>query len=157
MAANRPGAIKSQLVNDALDRFLNPARGQHLAATITAGQRELSREIRQVHRDLDIVAETLALWLRYLLTITPPLPAADQEPARLIGRERFDVFVRKIAKRKPADRRYLTRVLKLAAKQGSGPHSGSAPAAPSPDDKSDKPTDTTTGEDGDTRATKNGG
>lgn len=154
MVAKRPGTSKSQIVNEALDRFLDPARGQHLAATIAAGQRELSREIRQVHRDLDIVAETLALWLRYVLTITPPLPAADQEPARLIGRERFDVFIREIAKRKPADRRYLARVLTMAAKQGSGPSSGTASAAPAPESEPDKPTGGTTGENEDVRAIK---
>ncbi len=151
MAAKRPGASKSQIVNDALDRFLDPARGQHLAATIAEGQRDLSREIRQVHRDLDIVAETVALWLRYFLTITPPLPAADQEPARLIGRERFDVFIREIAKRKPADRRYLARVLTMAAKQGFGPSSGTAPPVPPRDGKPDKPTDN-----GNIRDTKTG-
>ena len=35
-----------------------------------------------------------------------------------IGRQRFDVFIREIARRKPSDRRYLTRVVKLAAKEG---------------------------------------
>jgi hypothetical protein len=157
MAAKRPGASESQLVNDALDRFLDPARGQNLVATIIDGRRQFSREIRQVHRDLDIVAETIALWLRYVLTITPPLPGADQEPARLIGRERFEVFIREIAWRKPADRRYLARVLKLAAKQGSVLPSGTAPPAPPPDGKPDRPTDGATGEHEDVRGTKDGG
>lgn len=79
-----------------------------------------------VHRDLDIVAETLALWLRCFPTLTPPLPARDQESARLVGRERFDVFIKEIAGRKPSDARYLKRVVKLAANEGSGPRSGTA-------------------------------
>ena len=143
MAAKRPGTTKSQIVNDALDRFLDPAREQHLAATIVEGQRDLSRDIRQVHRDVDIVAETLALWLRYFLTVTPPLPAGDQEPARLIGRQRFEVFIKEIARRKTSDARYLTRVLNLAAKEGSGPRSGTAPP---PEGKPDTATDGATGE-----------
>ena len=65
MAAKRPGTSKSKIVNDALDRFLDPTREKHLAATIVGSQWELSREVRLVHRDLDIVAETIALFLRY--------------------------------------------------------------------------------------------
>jgi hypothetical protein len=155
MAAKRPGTSKSQIVNDALDRFLDPARDQDLAATIVEGQRGLSREIRHLHRDLHTVAETLALWLRYFLTVTPPLPAGDQEPARLIGRQRFDVFIREVARRKPADRRYLTRIAKLAAKDGSGPELGAVSPRPPPEGKLDQATDGATGamDDG----TNNGG
>jgi hypothetical protein len=153
MAAKRPGTSKSNIVNDALDRFLNPARDQHLAATIVEGQRDLSREIRHLHRDLDIVAETLALWLRYFLTVTPPLPADDQEPARLIGRQRFDVFIREIARRKPSDKRYLTRIVKLAAKEGSGPALGAVSPRPPPESKPDQATDgATRGTDDDTKS-----
>jgi hypothetical protein len=145
MAAKRPGTSKSKIVNDALDRFLNPARDQDLAATIVERQRDLSQEVRHLHRDLDIVAETLALWLRYFLTVTPPLPAGDQEPARLIGRQRFDVFIREIARRKPSDKRYLMRVVKLAAKEGSGPRPGAVSPRPPPEGRPEQATHGTTG------------
>ncbi len=145
MAAKRPGSSKSKIVNDALDRFLDPARDQDLAATIVKGQRDLSQEVRHLHRDLDIVAETLALWLRYFLTVTPPLPADDQEPARLVGRQRFDVFIREIARCKPSDKRYLTRVVKLAAKESSGPRPGAVSPRPPPEGKPDHATVAATG------------
>ena len=122
---------------------------------LSEGQRDLSQEVRHLHRDLDIVAETLALWLRYFLTVTPPLPAGDQEPARLIGRQRFDVFIREIARRKPSDKRYLTRVVKLAAKEGSGPRPGAVSPRPPPEGKPDQATDGATG--GKDDDTKNGG
>ena len=154
MAAKRPGTSKSKIVNDALDRFLDPARDQVLAANIVEGQRHLSQEVRHLHRDLDIVAETLALWLRYFLTVTPPLPAGDQEPARLIGRQRFDVFIREIARRKPSDKRYLTRIVKLSAKEGSGPRPGAVSPRPPPEGKPDQATDGATG--GTDDDTKNG-
>jgi hypothetical protein len=127
IAAKRPGTTKSKVVNDALDLFLDPTREKHLAATIVASQRDLSREVRLVHRDLDIVAETIALFLRYFLTVTPPLPRSEQESARLLGRERFDVFIKEIARRKPAHGRYLTRIVTLSAKEGSASRSGTAP------------------------------
>jgi hypothetical protein len=43
--------------------------------------------------------ETLALFVRYFLTITPPLPQSEQEPARLLGKERFQVFVAQVGRR----------------------------------------------------------
>jgi hypothetical protein len=157
MAAKRPGTSKSKIVNDALDQFLNPARDQHLATTIVQGQRDFAQAIQHLHRDLDIVAETLALWLRYFLTVTPPLPAGDQEPARLIGRQRFDVFIREVARRKPSDRRYLTRVVKLAAKEGFGPGPGAVSPRPPQEGKLDQATDGATGGKDEDDNTTNGG
>jgi hypothetical protein len=60
---------------------------------------------------MTITAETVALFVRYFLTITPPLPESEQEPARLLGRKRFDVFVDEIARRMGGDRRLATEVL----------------------------------------------
>ena len=37
--------------------------------------------------------------MRYFLTITPPLPQSEQEPARLLGKERFQVFVAQVGRR----------------------------------------------------------
>lgn len=143
IAAKRPGTTKSEIVNDALDLFLDPTREQHLGATIVQGQRGLSSEIRRVHRDLDIVAETVALLVRYFLTITPPLPRSEQEAARLLGRKRFDVFVTQIARRKPTSPRYLARVVKMAVKEGAATRSPStSPEAPQervPDMATDRP------------------
>ena len=53
-----------------------------------------------LERDAVIIAETLALFVRYFLTITPPLPAArtGAGPCRS-GRERFEVFVAQVGKR----------------------------------------------------------
>ena len=46
--------------------------------------------MNRLERDLGIATETLALFVRYFLTVTPPLPNTDQDAARALGRERFD-------------------------------------------------------------------
>jgi len=51
------------------------------------------------------------------------------------------VFVREIARHKPSDARYLTRVVKLAAKEGPGPRPGAASPRPPPEGKPDQATD----------------
>jgi len=48
-------------------------------------------------RDLAIVAETLALYVRYFLTMTPPLPQSEHQAAQLLGKQRFQVFVAQVA------------------------------------------------------------
>jgi hypothetical protein len=62
-----------------------------------------------------IATETLALFVRYYLTITPPLPQSEQEPARLLGRERFQVFVAQIGRRLAGDQRLVSEVLETIA------------------------------------------
>ena len=68
-----------------------------------------------VNRDVAIVTETLALFVRYFLTITPPLPQSEQEPARLLGRERFQVFVAQVGRRLATDHRLVSELLETIA------------------------------------------
>jgi hypothetical protein len=55
-------------------------------------------QLDRVERDLSVTAETIALFVRYYLTITPPLPSGDQDAARALGRERFEMFVAQVGK-----------------------------------------------------------
>ncbi|XSC42219.1 CopG family transcriptional regulator [Bradyrhizobium sp. RDT10] len=88
-AASRPGTNKSAIVDAALDRFLNPERDQSGDAALVRRLDRMSRQLDRMDRDLSITAETIALFVRYYLTITPPLPSGDQNAARALGRERL--------------------------------------------------------------------
>jgi hypothetical protein len=44
-------------------------------------------------RDVRISIEALALFVRFWLTVTPPLPDSAQAAANAKGRERFEHFV----------------------------------------------------------------
>ena len=99
LAAKRPGTNKSAIVDAALDRFLNPERDQSGDAALVRRLDRMSRQVERVDRDLSIMAETVALFVRYYLTITPPLPSGDQDAARALGRERFEMFVVQVGKR----------------------------------------------------------
>ncbi|MBT1516222.1 CopG family transcriptional regulator [Bradyrhizobium sp. SRL28] len=98
-AASRPGTNKSAIVDTALDRFLNPERDQSGDAALVRRLDRMSRQLDRMDRDLSITAETIALFVRYYLTITPPLPSGDQDAARALGRERFEMFVAQVGKR----------------------------------------------------------
>ena len=65
LAARRPGANKSAIVDAALDRFLNPERDPSGDAALVRRLDRINRQLDRVDRDVGIVAETLALYVRY--------------------------------------------------------------------------------------------
>jgi hypothetical protein len=111
LAAKRPGANKSAIVDAALDRFLNPERDASGDAALLRRLDRISRQLERTDRDLSVLAETVALFVRYYLTITPPLPAGDQDAARALGRERFEMFVARVGKRVASGGRLVADVM----------------------------------------------
>jgi hypothetical protein len=114
VAQQRQGA-KSALVEEALRLTLEPQAQPGLEDGLARRLDELNRNVARIGRDTAIATETLALFVRYFLTITPPLPQSEQEPARLLGRERFDVFVAQVGRRLAGDQRLVSEVLESIA------------------------------------------
>lgn len=110
VAQQRNGA-KSALVEEALRASLEPQQHPGVEEGLARRFNELNKSIGAIRRDVTVATETLALFVRYFLTITPPLPQSEQEPARLLGRERFDVFVGEIGRRIAENERLVTDVL----------------------------------------------
>ena len=102
---------KSALVEEALTATLHPKDEPGFEANILARLDDLNGASKTIERDVAIVTETLALFVRYFLTITPPLPLDEQEPARLLGHERFQVFVAQIGRQLAGDQRLVSEVL----------------------------------------------
>jgi hypothetical protein len=111
LAAKRPGTNKSAIVEAALDRFLNPERDTSGDAALIRRLDRMGGQLDRFDRDLSVMAETLALFVRYYLTITPPLPSGDQDAARALGRERFEMFVVQVGKRVASGGRLVADVM----------------------------------------------
>ncbi|MGY3697653.1 hypothetical protein ACVIGA_007733 [Bradyrhizobium sp. USDA 3240] len=111
LAAKRPGTNKSAIVDAALDRFLNPERDASGDAALIRRLDRMSRQLERADRDVSVLAETIALFIRYYLTITPPLPSQDQDAARALGRERFEMFVAQVGKRVASGGRLVADVM----------------------------------------------
>jgi hypothetical protein len=109
-----PGA-KSALIEEALRARLEPEQVPGANEVIVRRLNELQRIVGGIGRDVAIATETLALFVRYFLTITPPLPQSEQEPARLLGKERFQVFIAQIGRRLAGDQRLVLEVLETIA------------------------------------------
>ncbi len=63
-----------------------------------------------MERDLGVTAETLALYVRFWLSITPPVPPDAHAAAQAKGRERFDGFVETLGKRLQKGQSFLREI-----------------------------------------------
>src|SRR3546814_14159546 len=87
----RPGANKARLVNDAVASWLARRATQEVDDLFKHRLDRLSREQRLIRRDLEVLIESLALFIRYQLMVTAPLPENDAA-AIALGHQRFDQF-----------------------------------------------------------------
>jgi hypothetical protein len=120
-AVRRSGATKSDIVNEALWRFLGPPPETDPGGEVLRRLDGLTNGLRRIHRDGEIMAETLALHIRQFLMITPPVPKVDQDAAMKLGRERYEVFIAQIAKRVASDSGMVQEIMdKIAETHGDG-------------------------------------
>lgn len=106
---------KSALVEEALAASLTPQQVPGIDDLLLNRLADIIGVAQKIERDQAIVTEVLALFVRYFLTITPPLPDDEQEPARLLGRERFQVFVAQVGRQLAGDQRLVSEVLETIA------------------------------------------
>jgi len=92
------GLSKSSIVAAALASFLSPDSGDQREAAIAKRLDRLSRQLDKLERDQNILIETLALYVRYFLTVSTPVPEAHQEAARAQGRARFEQFIEQLSR-----------------------------------------------------------
>jgi hypothetical protein len=97
--AIRRHVSKSQIVEAALAGFLSPDGPNQPEAAITRRLDRLTRTLDRLDRDQEITAEALALFVRFWLTTTPPLPDEAQTAAQAKGKERYTGFVETLGRR----------------------------------------------------------
>jgi hypothetical protein len=95
--AARPGATKSGIVSDALAAYLARRGSKEIDDLLKVRLDRMSRDISRIARDIEVLLESLSLFVRYQLTVTAPLPEADHA-ARAVGRERFEAFVTQVGR-----------------------------------------------------------
>lgn len=100
--AAKKGVSKSSIVAAALASWLSPDAGDRREAAMARRLDRLSRQFERLERDQNILIETLALYVRYYLTVSTPIPESHQAAARAQGKVRFEQFVEQLA-------RHLTR------------------------------------------------
>ncbi|MBO9357434.1 CopG family transcriptional regulator [Bordetella petrii] len=92
------GVSKSSLVAAALASFLSPDAADQREAALARRLDRISRQLDKLDRDQNILIETLAIYVRVFLTVSPPVPSTHQEAARAQGKLRYGQFIDQLAR-----------------------------------------------------------
>ena len=108
--ADRKRLSRSAIVEAAVVSFLSPDGADRREAAFTRRLDRLSRQMQRLERDVGLTAESLALFIRFWLTITPPLPNDAQAAAQAKGRDRFEGFVEALGRRLQKGQSFLREI-----------------------------------------------
>ena len=97
--AARRKVPKSQIVEAAVAAFLSPDGADQREAAIVRRLDRLTRAVERLERDVTVGNEALALFVKFWLTTTPPLPDTMRDAAQAKGRERYEGFVEVLGRR----------------------------------------------------------
>jgi len=98
--AARRKVSQSAVLEAAIAAFLAPEGTERFeAAAFALHLDRLERDLRRLHRYVIITAETVGLFVRFWLTVTPSLPPDAQSAAQAQGRARYRAFVEALGRR----------------------------------------------------------
>jgi hypothetical protein len=97
--ASRKRVPQALVVETALSSYLSPDSSERMEAALGRRLDRLTRQLERLERHVTISNEALALFVRFWLTITPPLPDTAQPAAQAKGRERYEGFVEALGRR----------------------------------------------------------
>jgi hypothetical protein len=93
--ARGPGASRSKILAEAVAAFLDRKGDDALELKFMGRLDRMSNQLARIERNSRIELESLALFVRYMLTVNAPLPEGDKA-AQAIGRDRFNAFVERV-------------------------------------------------------------
>lgn len=97
--ARQRGKSKSLVAEAAIASFLTPDAAERQASAFTRRLDQQNRALERLERNLGILIEMLALFIRFWLTTTPQTPEALQAAARAKGQDRYQGFVEALGRR----------------------------------------------------------
>jgi hypothetical protein len=104
--ARGPGASRSKILAEALAAFLDRKGSDILDQHFAHRLDRLSGQLARIERNGQVELESLALFIRYMLTVNAPLPEGDKA-AQAIGRDRFAAFVERVGRQLASGRSIL--------------------------------------------------
>ncbi|HYJ53480.1 MAG TPA: CopG family transcriptional regulator [Allosphingosinicella sp.] len=102
--AAKPGVSKSSLLAAAVTAFLDRRGANELDERFGLRLDRISNTLARIERDGHVQIESLALFIRYMLTVNAPL-ADEDEVSRAIGRDRFAAFITRVGQQLASGRR----------------------------------------------------
>lgn len=117
--AGRKRVSQAVVVEAALASHLSADGADRLEAALAKRLDRMSRQIERLERHITISNETTALFVRFWLTTTPPLPDSAKTAAQAKGRERYEGFVEALGRRIAKGRSFADEVIKDVDPAGS--------------------------------------
>jgi AcrR family transcriptional regulator len=90
---------RSAIVEAAVVSYLSPDGGDRMEAAFSRRLDRLTRQVQRLERNTGLGVEALAVFVRFWLSVTPPLPDEDQAAAQIKGRKRYEGFIDTLARR----------------------------------------------------------
>jgi predicted DNA-binding protein len=95
--ARGPGASRSRILAEAVAAFLDRKGADELELRFAQRLDHLSNQLARIERNGHVELESLALFVRCMLTVNAPLPEGD-EAAQAVARDRFKAFVERVGR-----------------------------------------------------------
>ena len=108
--ASRKKLSQSAIIQAAVTSFLSPDGADRREAAFTRRLDRLIRQIQRLERNTGVTMETLAVFVRFLLTITPSLPPDAQAAAQAKGQQRYEGFVEALGRRLQKGQSFLNEI-----------------------------------------------
>jgi hypothetical protein len=102
----RGGVARSAILAAAVASYLDNQGAGEMERQFAFRLDRISRQLARIERDGHIILESLALFVRYMLTVNAPLGEED-EAARADGRDRFAAFVARVGQQLAGGKRTL--------------------------------------------------
>jgi hypothetical protein len=97
--AARKRISQALVVEAALASFLSPDGSERLEAAISRRLDRHTRNLERLEHHVKISNEAIALFVRFWLTTTPPLPDTALAAAQASGQERYRGFIEALGRR----------------------------------------------------------
>ena len=97
--AEKPGTTISNVIGDALRAYFERQGGDALEDRFKTRLDTITGQLNRIERDQRIDLESLALWIRYQLTLSNPVPPGQFAALQAIGAERFQKFIEEVGRR----------------------------------------------------------
>ena len=95
--ARAPGASRSAILAQAVAAFLDRKGNDEVELRFAKRLDRLSSQLARIERNGQIELESLALFVRYMLSVNAPLPEGD-EAAQAVARDRCKAFVERVGR-----------------------------------------------------------
>lgn len=104
--SRNPSTTKTALVTKAVQAFIEQRGENELDRRYGLRLDRLSRDLAHTRRDVEIILESLALFIRFSITLHAHTPVPDKA-TQAVAQERFDKFVEQVGRQIASGKRSL--------------------------------------------------